>query len=74
LLTAVLGTLGMASGALAARVADAQIVLLPVSVVSLGSAHYFAYRHERCSASQRVLLWIVTVISAAFWVVPLIVR
>jgi len=64
----------MASGALAARVADAQIILLPVSVASLASAHYFAYRHGQRRGRQRALLWIVTVISAGFWIVPLVVR
>jgi hypothetical protein len=74
LLTTVLGTLGMASGAMAARVAEIQIVLIPVSIVSLVAAHYFAYRHGRRTTRQRSLLWIVSVISVAFWVVPLATR
>jgi hypothetical protein len=69
----VLGALGMASGAFAARVAEIQIVLIPVSIVSLAMAHYFAYRHGHRSSWQRLLLWIVTAISAGFWVVPLAV-
>ena len=44
LLTATLGVLGVASGALAARVAEWQVVLIPMSIVSLALAHYFAYR------------------------------
>jgi hypothetical protein len=74
LLTTVLGALGMASGALAARVADLQILLIPVSVVLLAMAHYLAYRHGGRNASQRPSLWIVTVVSAGFWIVPLLVR
>ena len=35
LLTAALGVLGVASGALAARMAELQIVLIPVSIASL---------------------------------------
>jgi hypothetical protein len=73
-LTTVLGTLGMASGALAARVAEVQIVLIPVSIVSLAMAHHFAYRHGHRSPRRRPLLWIVTAISVAFWVVPLTLR
>jgi hypothetical protein len=64
----------MASGALAARVADAQIILLPVSLAALGSAHYFAYRHGQRGAGQRAVLWTVTVISVGFWIAPLVVR
>jgi hypothetical protein len=73
-LTTVLGTLGMASGALAARVAEIQILLIPVSIVSLAAAHYFAYRHGHSTARRRPLLWIVTAISVGFWVVPLVAR
>lgn len=65
-----LGALGMASGALAARVAEVQIVLIPVSILSLAAAHYFAYRNGR----RRLLLWIATVISVGFWIVPLATR
>lgn len=64
----------MASGALAARVADAQIILLPVSLAALVSAHYFAHRDARRSARRRALLWIITAISAGFWLVPLVAR
>jgi hypothetical protein len=74
LLTTVLGTLGMASGALAARVAEVQIVLLPVSIVALAMAHYFAHRYGHRSPRRRPLLWIITAISVAFWVVPLTLR
>jgi hypothetical protein len=74
LLTTVLGTLGMASGALAARVAEVQIVLIPLSIVALAMAHYFAYRQGHRSPRQRPLLWIVTTLSVGFWVVPLALR
>ncbi len=39
LLTAALGVLGVASGALAARMAELQIVLIPVSLASLALGH-----------------------------------
>jgi len=60
LLTAALGVLGVASGALAARMAELQIVLIPVSLASLALGHYFAYRQgaggtgsASCSGSLR---------------------
>ena len=69
-----LGTLGMASGALAARVAEIQVLLIPVSIASLAAAHYFAYRHGRRTIRERPLLWVATVISVGFWAIPLIAR
>jgi hypothetical protein len=74
LLATVLGTLGIASGALAARMAEIQIVLIPVSVVSLAVAHYLAYRNGHRTTRQRSWLWIVSVMSVAFWVLPLAIR
>jgi hypothetical protein len=64
----------MASGALAARVAEIQVVLIPVSVVSLLMAHYFAYRHGQRTTRQRALLWIATAISVGLWVAQLVAR
>jgi hypothetical protein len=55
LLTAALGVLGVASGALAL-------------------AHYFAYRRGVGGYRQRVLLWIATPVSVAFWVLPSLLR
>jgi hypothetical protein len=55
-------------------VAEIQILLIPVSIVSLAAAHYFAYRHGQSTARRHPLLWIVTAISVGFWVVPLVAR
>lgn len=74
LLTAALGVLGVASGALAARVAEWQLLLIPVSVVSLALAHYFAYRRGVGGHRQRALLWIATPVSVALWVLPSLFR
>jgi hypothetical protein len=74
LLTATLGVLGVASGALAARVAEWQVVLIPMSIVSLALAHYFAYRRGVGGHRQRVLLWIATPVSLTLWVLPYLIR
>ena len=64
----------MASGALAARMAALQIVLIPVSVASLALGHYFAHRHGAGGHRQRLMLWIATPVSLALWVVPWMLR
>ena len=74
LLTTALGVLGVASGALAARVADFQIVLIPVSIVSLAVAHYLAHRRGAVGRRQRVTLWLATPVSLALWIVPYVMR
>jgi hypothetical protein len=63
------------AGALAARVAELQLILIPVSVVTLGIAHYLAYRRTAPGyRRQRIVLWAGTVLSIGFWVVPAILR
>jgi hypothetical protein len=63
------------TGALAARMADLQIVLIPLSAVALGVAHYLAYRSARPGPwRQRIILWTATVLSISFWVVPATLR
>jgi len=75
LLTAALSVLGVTTGALAARVAELQIVLIPVSAVALGVAHYLAYRRAGPGQRrQRIVLWTATVLSISFWVVPAMLR
>jgi len=64
----------VASGALAARVADVQIILIPVSVVSLAVAHYRARRTGAGGRRQRVVLWIATAGSIVLWVLPHVIR
>ncbi len=46
----------MASGAVAARMAELQIALIPVSVASLALGHYFAYRQGAEGRWQRLML------------------
>ena len=75
LLSATLSILGVTTGALAARVAALQVILIPVSVVSLGGAHYLAYRRAGPGQRrQRVVLWTATALSISFWLVPAMVR
>jgi hypothetical protein len=62
--------MGVAGGALAARVADLQVVLIPLSPLSLLAGHYLAYRRGAGGRRQRLLLWMATPVSAAFWVLP----
>ena len=69
-----LGVLGVAGGALAARMAELQMVLIPVSIASLGLGHYFAYRQAAGGRRQRVMLWIATPASLRLWVVPWMLR
>ncbi len=75
LLTAALSVLGVTTGALAARVAELQVILIPVSAVSIGVAHYVAYRRGGAGRRrERILLWGATVLSVGLWVVPAILR
>jgi uncharacterized membrane-anchored protein len=75
LLTAALSVLGVTTGALAARVAELQVILIPVSAVSIGVAHYVAYRRgDAGRRRERILLWGATVLSVGLWVVPAILR
>jgi hypothetical protein len=75
LLTAALSVLGVTAGALAARVAELQVILIPVSVVTLGIAHYLAYRRAGPGYQrQRIVLWAGTVLSIGSWVVPAMLR
>jgi hypothetical protein len=64
---------GVAGGALAARLAEFQVVLIPLSALSLLAGHYLAYRRGSGGRRQRVLLWIATPVSIAFWVLPRLV-
>ncbi len=66
--------LGVASGAFAARVAEWQWILIPMSIASLALAYYTTYRLGRGGRRQRRLLWIATPISIALWVLPLLGR
>ncbi len=75
LLTAALSVLGVTTGALAARMAELQVILIAVSAASLGVAHYVAYRRGGAGQRrQRILLWSATVLSIGLWVVPAMLR
>jgi hypothetical protein len=66
--------LGVASGAFAARVLELQVILIPISAVSLAAAHAFAYWQGAAGHRQRILLWIVTPVSIALWALPHMIR
>ena len=58
----------------AARVADVQVILIPVSVGSLAVAHSLAYRKGAGGRGQRVALWIATPVAMALWALPHVMR
>jgi hypothetical protein len=74
LLTAGLGVLGLASGALAARVAELQVLLVPLSAASLAVGHYLAWRRGAGGRRQRLALWAVTPVAVALWIAPYLAR
>jgi len=61
---------GVAGGALAARVAELQVVLIPVSALSLVAGHYLAYRRGTGESASASYLWVATPVSVACWVLP----
>lgn len=66
--------LGLAGGAVSARVADVQGVLIPVSLVSLALAYYFVYRRGPARRWQRLALWMSTPITVLSWLWPSLMR
>jgi hypothetical protein len=65
---------GLAGGAVSARVADVQVVLMPVSLLSLALAYYFAYRRGPASRWQRLALWMSTPVTVLSWLWPYLTR
>jgi len=55
-------------------VADVQMILFSVSMVSLAVAHYLAYRKGAGGRGQRPALWLATPLSIALWVLPRVMR
>jgi hypothetical protein len=51
-------------------VLELQMVLIPVSALSLVAAHYLAHRRRTGGKRQRILSWVATPVSVAFWVLP----
>jgi hypothetical protein len=75
LLTVALSVVGVTAGAFAARLAELQVFLIPVSVVSLGVAHYVAHRSGGPGRRRRqIMLWAATVLSVSFWGLPALLR
>ena len=66
--------LGLAGGAVSARVAEVQEVLRPVSLASLALAYYFAYRRGPVSRWQRLALWVSTPMTMLTWLWPSLTR
>jgi len=66
--------LGLAGGAVSARVADVQVVLMPVSLLALALAYYFAYRRGPTPRWQRLALWMSTPITVLSWLWPSLTR
>ncbi len=62
--------LGVTGGALAARLAELRVYLLPVSAVSLGFGFYLVYRRGFGGRRDRLILWIATVVTVFFWALP----
>lgn len=62
--------LGLMGGALAARLAGLQIYLLPISAAFLGVGFYLAYRKRIGRRRDRVILWMATVVTVFFWMLP----
>lgn len=63
---------GVAGGALAARLADMQIYLIPASALFLGLGYFLAYAKGIGGRRDRVILWIASAVSLAFWLTPLL--
>jgi hypothetical protein len=72
--TAGLGMVGLAGGAVAARVAALHGVLLPVSVVSLACAYYLAYRRGPLPRWRHLALWMSTPVTVLSWLWPYLTR
>lgn len=64
----------MAGGALAARLAALQILLVPVSAGFLAVGYYLAYWRKLGSLPQRLVLWLATPVTLFFWVFPYLTR
>lgn len=64
--------LGVAGGALAARLAGIQIYLIPLSAVFLGLGFFLAYAKGIGGRRDRVILWIAAAASVVFWLTPIL--
>lgn len=62
--------LGVTGGALAARLAEWQIDLVPVSAGFLGLGFYLTYWKGFGRSRDRVILWIATAVTVFFWALP----
>ena len=64
----------MASGAVAARVAELRLLFVAVSVVSLVGGYCLAYRRRGGSRLQRMALWVATPLTVLVWFLPFVTR
>ncbi len=62
--------LGVAGGALAARLAELRVYFVPVSVGFLGAGYYFAYWRKTGGRQQKFMLWVATPLTTIFWILP----
>lgn len=62
--------LGLASGAVAARVAELRLLFVAMSAVFLAAGYYVAYRRGAGGRRQRLALWVGTPVAALFWILP----
>jgi len=65
---------GLVGGAVSARVADVQVMLMPVSLASLVLPYSFAYRRGPAPRWQRRALWMSTPITVLPWLWPSLTR
>lgn len=69
-MSAGLGGLGVANGALADRQTALQPLAVLVSAVFLGLAYHHAYRRGPASGPARAWLWITTPLTIFPWILP----
>lgn len=63
---------GVAGGALAARLAGIQIYLIPLSALFLGLGFFLAYGKGIGGHRDRLILWIASGVSLVFWLTPIL--
>lgn len=63
---------GVAGGALAARLTAIQVYLIPASALFLGLGFFLAYGKGIGGRRDRVILWIASAVSLGFWLTPVL--
>ena len=62
--------LGVAGGALAARLEALRVYLVVLSAAFLGLGYLLTYRGGAGRRRERILLWVATGVTAFFWSLP----